>query len=158
MLRKTQILTGSAAAFCALLTSSGALASTATSAEAHLLGAVNATRAAHGLRPVALDPTLARAARAHSTEMLQTGAFSHGDFRGRMLQFHVHGSFTGENLAWGSGSYARTATVIAEWLRSPAHRANLLRPGFTRIGIGAARGSFLGNGGATVLTADFAGS
>ena len=48
-------------------------------------------------------------------------------------------------------------TVISEWLRSPEHRANLLRPGFTRIGIGATQGSFLGNAGAVVLTADFAG-
>jgi uncharacterized protein YkwD len=49
------------------------------------------------------------------------------------------------------------ATVITEWLQSPEHRANLLRPSFTRIGIGAAQGSFLGNAGAIVVTADFAG-
>ena len=46
---------------------------------------------------------------------------------------------------------------MREWLASPEHRANLLRPGYARIGIGLVRGSFLGNGGATVVTADFAG-
>ena len=157
MIRKTQILAALATAFCAVLVTSSALAGTSPSAEANLLQAVNATRTADGLRPLSLDPALARAARRHSTEMLRGGYFAHGDFRGRMLHFHVHGPFVGENLAWGTGSYASSATVISEWLQSPAHRANLLRPSFTRIGIGESRGRFLGSGGATVVTADFAG-
>ena len=43
------------------------------------------------------------------------------------------------------------------WMASPGHRANLLRPGWTRIGIGTRTGTFLGYADATVLTADFAG-
>jgi uncharacterized protein YkwD len=105
-----------------------------------------------------VDATLTRAARSHSSEMLRGNYFAHGAFRNRMLSFRVRGPFVGENLAWGSGSYASPQTVVQEWLNSPAHRANLLRPSFTRIGIGAVRGTFLGNGGATVLTADFAGT
>jgi uncharacterized protein YkwD len=42
-------------------------------------------------------------------------------------------------------------------MRSPGHRANLLRPGWTRVGIGARVGTFQGYRGATVVTADFAG-
>jgi uncharacterized protein YkwD len=90
--------------------------------------------------------------------MLQAGTFAHGDFSGRMAAFHVRGPLVGENLAWGSGPYASAAAVIREWLASPGHRANLLRPTFTRIGIGTTQGSFLGNGGSTVVTADFAGT
>jgi uncharacterized protein YkwD len=158
MLRKRQILVAFAALFCALLTASGAFAAPSRSgAESGLLSAVNATRVAHGLRPLSLDATLTRAARAHSAEMLRGNYFAHGNFRSRMLTFHVRGPIVGENLAWGNGSYAAASTVISEWLQSPEHRANLLRPGFTRIGIGATLGSFLGTGGATVLTADFAG-
>ncbi len=158
MLRKTQILTGLTAAFCSLLLASGALAAPASrSAASSLLQAVNATRTAHGLRPLRLDSSLNRAARIHSTEMLASGAFTHGDFQGRMVQLHVQSPLLGENLAWGTGSYASSAVIVAEWLRSPAHRANLLRPTFTRIGIAASHSSFLGNGGATVVTADFAG-
>jgi uncharacterized protein YkwD len=41
------------------------------------------------------------------------------------------------------------------WLASPGHRANLLRPGFRRLGLGIATGSFPGQAGATVVTADF---
>ena len=158
MVRKRQVLAGFATAFFLLLPATSALAAPSRStAESSLLRAVNATRSAHGLRPLSLDPTLARAARAHSLEMLRAGSFAHGDFRGRMMAFHAKGSFLGENLAWGSGSYATASTVVREWLASPAHRANLLRPSYTRIGIGATQGSFLGNDGSTVVTADFAG-
>jgi uncharacterized protein YkwD len=89
--------------------------------------------------------------------MLRQNYFSHGDFHGRMVAFGVRGGVAGENLAWGSGSYAEAKTIVAEWLASPGHRANLLRPGYTRIGIGLARGTFQGSGAATVVTADFAG-
>ena len=158
MHRKTQIFVAFATVFCALLlVPAGLAASKLSQAESGLLQAVNTTRAAHGLRPLQLDPALTAAARSHSSEMLRGDYFAHGDFRGRMLGFHVRGPVVGENLAWGTGTYAAAGTVISEWLRSPEHRANLLRPSFTRIGIGAAQGSFLGAGGAVVLTADFAG-
>ena len=142
---------------CVLATAGGALAAPQSRAESGLLGAVNATRVAHGLRPLRLDPTLVHAARGHSLEMLRGGYFAHGDVRRRLLASLVRNPLVGENLAWGSGSSASAATVIAEWLASPGHRANLLRPSFTRIGIGATKGRFLGYGGATVFTADFAG-
>lgn len=153
-----QVLASLATAFCLLLLAPAGFAATLSPSESSLLRAVNATRLAYGLRSLHCDATLTRAARAHSTEMLQGEAFSHGDFRGRMLAFHVRGPFLGENLAWGSGSYAAASTVIAEWLQSPEHRANLLRPSLTRVGIGTSRGSFLGRNGALVVTADFAGS
>ena len=63
----------------------------------------------------------------------------------------------GENLAWGGSRRGSPRATLVAWLRSPEHRANLLRAGWTRVGIGLVRGTFLGNGGATVVTADFAG-
>jgi len=139
----------------ALAPAAGAAGSESTATS--LLRAVNHTRAAHGLRALRIDTRLARAACSHSVEMLRDDYFAHGDFRGRMVAFHVQGPTAGENLAWGNGQYAAPATVVAEWLASPEHRANLLRPGWTRIGIGLARGTFLGNAAATIVTADFAG-
>jgi len=146
--------------FASLFLVFAAFAQTASAAplrsnESGFLTAVNQTRAANGLRPLHLDVRLRNAARSHSVEMLRSNTFAHGDFVGRMLAFHV-GGFTGENLAWGSGSYGSPRAVINAWLRSPEHRANLLRRAFTRIGIGLARGTFLGYGGSTVVTADFA--
>jgi uncharacterized protein YkwD len=158
MHRKQQVLIVFAAVFCVLLLAPASLAaSKLTAAESAFLRAVNQTRAAHGLQAVRYDATLTRAARSHSAEMLRGNYFAHGAFRTRMIQFRVRGPFVGENLAWGIGSYASPATVMQEWLASPAHRANLLRPTFTRIGIGAVQGTFRGDGGTTVLTADFAG-
>jgi uncharacterized protein YkwD len=128
-----------------------------TSAEASLLRAMNSTRASFGLRPLRVDATLERAARFHSGEMLRSGAFSHGDFLARLTGFHARGPVLGENLAWGSGPYASPQAIVREWLASPEHRANLLRPGFGRIGIGTLQGTFQGYDGASVVTADFAG-
>jgi uncharacterized protein YkwD len=145
------------AVFCAVALVPAAGAATRTTAAGSLLQAVNQTRSAHGLRPLKLDSSLVRAARSHSSEMLRENVFTHGDFHGRMVAFHVAGPTAGENLAWGSGGYAQPTSIIREWLASPEHRANLLRPGWTRIGIGVVRGSFLGNGGSSVVTADFAG-
>ncbi len=158
--REKHIFVGFLLAFSLLLSAPAAFASPSkpSSAEAGLLASMNQTRAAHGLAQLTLDPTLIRAARSHSLDMLRRDYFAHGSFLSRMLSFNARGPVVGENLAWGAGSFASPATVIREWLQSPEHRRNLLRPGYRRIGIGAAIGGFLGHGGSTIFTADFAGT
>jgi uncharacterized protein YkwD len=126
--------------------------------ETALLKEINRVRATHGLGSLAFDPALARAARAHSREMSANGVFAHGAFRERMIRFHAAGPLLGENLAWGSGEYGTPQGIVKAWLASPAHRANLLRPGFRRIGLGQLETRFQGVDGARVVTADFAGS
>ena len=128
-----------------------------TRSEASILREMNRVRAAHGLGSLRPDSRLETAARAHSREMIRTGSFAHGAFGRRMLQFKVQGSFAGENLAWGVGDRGTARGIVAAWLASPGHRANLLRPSFRRVGIGALVGSFRGFAGANVVTADFAG-
>ncbi|HZC30872.1 MAG TPA: CAP domain-containing protein [Gaiellaceae bacterium] len=159
MLWKKKVLLALLATVFLLLAAPAALASGArlTATESGLLRSVNATRVAHGLHPLTIDPTLVRAARSHSLDMVRRDYFAHGSFVSRMLSFGARGPVIGENLAWGNGSYSAPTTVIREWLLSPEHRRNLLRPGYRRIGIGAVAGAFLGQGGATVFTADFAG-
>jgi uncharacterized protein YkwD len=155
VLRRSHILALLAAGLLACAAApSAAVAAKSSSAEAGLLQAMNAARAAHGLRPLRLDSGLDRAAGAHTAAMLHANTFAHGDFAGRMAALHQSGSF-GENLAWGTGSAGSAQWVVRMWLASPEHRANLLRPGFHRLGLGLARGTFLGHGGATVVTADF---
>ena len=130
---------------------------TQTQSERALLGAVNGVRASRGLRPLRVDTALVRAARAYSARMLRTGVFTHGALGARLAEHGARGPVFGENLAWGVGSSAAARAIVGSWLRSPGHRANLLRPGWTRIGLGALRGTFQGHRGATVITADFAG-
>ena len=130
---------------------------TLNGSERSLLDAVNDARAAHDLRPLQVDPTLVRAARAHSASLLRDDVFTHGAFAARLARHGARGPAFGENLAWGTGSLASASSIVRAWLDSPGHRANLLRPGWSRIGIGSRVGSFLGYEGATVVTADFAG-
>ena len=119
---------------------------------------MNEARQAHGLQPLRLDSCLHRAARAHSLDMIRRTYFAHGALFERLRRFRVQAPVLGENLAWGSGDQAEPATIVEKWLQSPPHRRTLLRPGFFSVGVGAVAASFLGIDGATVVTADFAGS
>jgi uncharacterized protein YkwD len=146
-----------AAAVIAPVAGAGNQATSLNQTERSLLSVVNEVRANHGLRPLKVDPALARAARSYTATMLRTGVFAHGDMFGRLSRSGATGPMYGENLAWGTGPYATARQVVRGWMGSPGHRANLLRPGWTRIGLGALEGTFAGYGGATVFTADFAG-
>jgi len=150
-------LTALGAAILVLVLTTTVATAGLTRAEARLLRDLNRVRAAHGLTPLRYDPHLQQAARAHSHDMLVSQIFQHGAFGERMMEFDVRGTLTGENLAWGNGTLGSATAIVRAWLLSPEHRANLLRPGFTRIGIGDLVGPFLGFSGAHVVTADFAG-
>jgi uncharacterized protein YkwD len=128
-----------------------------TARESTFLRAVNAVRARHSAPPVALDASLVRAARAHSVDMVRTGVFRHGPFVRRLMQFGARGPIVGEDLGWTINDPAATGRIVAWWLRSPRHRAVLLRPGFRHVGIGVARGRFFGRPDCIVVTADFEG-
>ncbi|HEY5661788.1 MAG TPA: CAP domain-containing protein [Gaiellaceae bacterium] len=116
---------------------------------------MNAVRKSHGLRPLRVDFHLVSAARGHSSDMMRRQYFAHGAVAGRAVAAGAHGPLFGEDLAWATRITANW--VVGAWLASPEHRAILLRPGFRRVGIGYAFGTFIGHGGAGVVTADFAG-
>jgi uncharacterized protein YkwD len=105
--------------------------------EAQMLVLVNRERQAAGLAPLAADPELVPVARLHSADMLARGYFSHYTPEGRDPFQRMHAgrvSFlvAGENLA-----FAPTLSIAHTGLmRSPGHRANILRPQFGRVGIG----------------------
>jgi uncharacterized protein YkwD len=152
---KTKILVAFLASFALLGPAAGAQARTLTSSETSLLQTMNSVRTSHGLAPLRLDVRLLRAARGHSADMLNRQYFAHGSVAGRALAHGARGPVFGEDLAWGTSVTAQW--VVSQWLASPGHRAVLLRPGFRRVGIGIAFGTFAGHGGAAVVTADFAG-
>jgi len=145
------------AAVLAALVASAAAHAAPTRREQALLREMNRVRARHGLGRLSVDAHLERAARSHSREMLATNVFAHGAFARRMVQFAVTGTLAGENLAWGTGPRGTARGIVAAWLASPEHRANLLRPSFRRVGLGDLTGRFQGHGGVQVVTADFAG-
>ena len=133
-------------------------AATLTQTERSLLSAVNSVRATHNLRPLQVDTKLLATARAYSTTLIRQDVFTHGAFAQRIQASGARGPAFGENLAWGTGPGGNATTIVRMWMNSPGHRANLLRPGWVRVGIGARIGNFLGYSGATVVTADFAGT
>ncbi|WP_345655680.1 CAP domain-containing protein, partial [Streptomyces tremellae] len=105
-----------------------------------------AERAAAGLGQLAADPLLARAAQAHSADMVGRDFYAHTDPDGRQPWDRARAAGAthrgiGENIACGQRS---AAEVVQGWMNSPGHRANILRPDFTHIGVGYATGSRLG--------------
>ncbi len=63
----------------------------------------------------------------------------------------------GENLFVGAWGEVTPRDVVATWLQSPAHRANILRSEFRDLGAALVRApGFLGDGDAAVWVATFA--
>jgi uncharacterized protein YkwD len=113
--------------------------------EARMLDLVNEERRKVGLQPLQADTALRKVALAHSEDMFERGYFAHLTPEGkdpfdRMRDAHIRFILAGENLA-----LAQTLPIAHEGLmNSPGHRANILRPGFGRVGIGILDGGFYG--------------
>ncbi len=109
-------------------------------AETEMLALVNAERDRAGLAPLEADERLATVARTHADEMFRLGYFAHqspvtGEVVDRLDAAGLAWLVTGENLA-----LARDVAEAHEGLMdSPGHRANILNPAFTRVGIGIIR-------------------
>jgi uncharacterized protein YkwD len=108
-------------------------------AEARLLALVNQARRAAGVAPLALHPTLARAARLHARDMQRHGFFGHrsparGDLAARLAAEELAYATASENLALSSSAQRAHEALLA----SPSHRKNLLDPRLTHLGVGAA--------------------
>jgi uncharacterized protein YkwD len=112
-----------------------------------MLEAVNAERARHGISPLRTDATLTQIAEFYACRLVEGGFFAHDDpydgstVDSRAADFGYPFIKIGENLAAGQAS-ARES--LADWLKSPSHRANLLDPAFTQIGIAVKAGGELG--------------
>lgn len=100
---------------------------------AEVIRQVNAERQKAGLTQLRTDAALTAAACVRAREIAQK--FSHTRPDGSAWSTVSAGVY-GENIAMGQ----RTADkVMAAWLTSSGHRANILRPGFGSIGVCAIR-------------------
>ncbi len=114
--------------------------------ELEVLRRTNQVRLERGLSPLQWDPRAHQAALAHAQDMLKRGYFAHQNPEGlgaaeRMRRAGVVEVGVGENLARFEGYADEEIPRLAleGWLRSPGHRANLLRPEFTHLGVGLVR-------------------
>ena len=121
---------------------------------------------AHGVKPVRHDAKLYRAAIRHSRDMVAKRYFAHESRSGARFSTRVartgwmngRGRWAvGENLGWGSGTQATPRSIVAAWMHSAGHRANLLNPRYhvIGIGIGIASGAPAGSNGGATYTTDF---
>ena len=105
---------------------------------------LNAERERQGLRPLRTDAALARAARRHARDMAERDYFAHSSPDGTGPHERIaragyrRARLTGENLAEGEREAGAPSSIVDGWMHSPGHRANILRGGFTEIGIGIA--------------------
>jgi uncharacterized protein YkwD len=115
----------------------------AAEAERELLALVNRDRAAAGLPALLRDARLQEIARGHSREMARTGEVVHisdksGGAVDRVRAAHV--SPAPRTLAENVGRAFSTVEVENGFMGSPGHRANILNPDMTHVGIGVVAG------------------
>lgn len=90
--------------------------------EHNLVVRTNAARARHGLPPLVVDRQLVKSARRHAAWMTRSHTLQHTRLP------------VAENIAMGQRT---SAEALQSWMSSPGHRANILNPGYRRIGAAA---------------------
>lgn len=98
---------------------------------------VNEERTSRGLKALEINEDLVKLGRKKSQDMITHNYFSHqsptyGSPFDMMREAGVSYRYAGENLA-GSSTVERAHQAL---MNSPGHRANILNPNFTHIGVG----------------------
>jgi hypothetical protein len=105
---------------------------------------LNEERTSRGLVALKGNARLVAAAEQHAGDMVDNTYFAHDALDGSDFGLRVENAgylgrrkswVLGENLAWGSGSLATPAAIVAGWMGSAGHRDNILTPEFRDIGI-----------------------
>lgn len=107
---------------------------------AELLQLTNAERQKVGAPPLKMNDKLTQAAQRHTTDMASNNFLSHTGSDGSTMQSRVQATgylyrALGENVAAGQST---PAAVLKSWMMSSGHRANILNPNYTEIGLGYA--------------------
>lgn len=113
--------------------------------EQQMLNLVNQERKQSGLNELKIHEGLVKLARLKSKDMIDLGYFAHqsptyGSPFDMMRNTGIAYSYAGENLA-GASTVARAHTSL---MNSPGHRANILNPNYTHVGIGIVNGGNYG--------------
>ena len=106
--------------------------------EQEVIRLVNVERAKYGLSALTEDWELSRIARYKSQDMHDNRYFAHksqvyGTPFEMIKAFGLSYRTAGENIAMG---YVTPSAVVAGWMNSAGHRANILNGSYTKIGVG----------------------
>jgi len=123
--------------------------------EARIVDLMNQQRATTGIKALAADNKLIETARLRSSDMITRGYFGHYTPEGTnvfnlMKAMGIKYRAAGENLAQGAISIAGAGEVMAAWMNSPSHAANIMQNKFGKTGVGV-----IDNGGVRTLTVVF---
>ncbi len=114
---------------------------------ARVVELTNAERARAGLVPLTVSPSLVGAAQGYAEVLASGDCFAHtcGPVPELVRRSELAGyrgwTQLGENIADG---YPGPEQVVAGWMASEGHRANILDPSFAEIGVGLALGGRYG--------------
>jgi len=144
-------VSASTAVSCAANAQSAACSS--ASAELQMFQLLNKDRTAQAqaaeagahAQPLQWDPKLAALARAHSQELADTGTFRHASADGtqpsvRLSKAGIQWVAMGENLATDQTVVRAEAALMNEPKFQENHRANIVSPTFTSVGVGIVTG------------------
>ncbi|MBO7209031.1 MAG: SafA/ExsA family spore coat assembly protein [Clostridia bacterium] len=109
--------------------------------ENEVIRLTNEVRVNNGLKPLTANWELSRVARYKSTDMQQNNYFSHtspvyGTPFNMIKNFGISYKGAAENIAKGQKT---PKDVVNAWMTSSGHRANILNPSYTQIGVGYAK-------------------
>lgn len=99
---------------------------------------VNVERQKVGLPSLSFDSAISNVARAKSKDMADNNYFAHqsptyGSAGDMLKQNGINYSAWGENIAKGQRS---PEEVVNAWMNSEGHKANILSPNFSKLGVG----------------------
>jgi uncharacterized protein YkwD len=114
---------------CASLTAHPASATAATSPAASFVHDINVSRAAQGLKPLKVSTDLTAVANGWAAAMAKRGSLSHNPQLGTAIR-----NWTG--LAENVGMGQTEPQLQAAFMHSAPHRANILAPIYSQIGVG----------------------
>lgn len=111
-----------------------------------ILCLINRKRAENGENPLEPSPDLEQAAEGHCQELISEDYFAHVSPAGETPVDRIRatgyipgpsvGYVIGENLAWGTYQLSTPAAIVAAWIASPGHLANILEAQYRETGIG----------------------
>lgn len=108
-----------------------------TADEQRAFNLINADRVANGLSPLKLNLAVSTVAGRHAQDEINRNFFAHNNPDGlspfdRLRAAGIPFSYAAENLAINQD----VTTAEKAFMNSPGHRANILNPNYTEVGIG----------------------
>lgn len=142
----TVILTSEGVFIADLIARQSAFNFVASVLPGEIIALTNDERSQNTVSTLGENALLDAAAQAKANDMATKGYFSHVGPDGKEPWAWVAGagynySYAGENLAV---HFEDSTDVVNAWMASPTHRANIVKPVYTEIGVGVAQGTYQG--------------